>query len=140
MALDSDYARFYEDVRANAAFVTGYEGFERLNALLKALVTEWQTIEVRGQRVPNDHSDKRYDERIVDRLGELHERAETVIEQLASALPRFRIYGAKLAEALEKAEDGQIAWVSDARIESYHTLWFELHEDLLRLMRRERED
>jgi hypothetical protein len=140
MALDSDYARFYEDARANADFITGYEGFERLNAVLKALITEWQTIEVRGQRMPNDHSDKAYDERIIDRIGELHERAEAVIEQLASALPRFRIYGLKLAEALEKAEDGDIAWVSDAKIESYHTLWFELHEDLLRLMRRERED
>jgi hypothetical protein len=43
-----------------------------------------------------------------------------------------------LGAALEKAEDGEIAWVSDAKIESYHTLWFELHEDLLRLMRRER--
>ena len=36
------------------------------------------------------------------------------------------------------AEKGEIAWVSDARIESYHTVRFELHEDLLRLMRRER--
>jgi hypothetical protein len=33
-----------------------------------------------------------------------------------------------------------IEWISDAKIESYHTLWFELHEDLLRLMRREREE
>ena len=46
----------------------------------------------------------------------------------------------KLGTALEKAEDGAIEWVSDAKIESYHTLWFELHEDLLRLMRREREE
>lgn len=140
MALDSDYSRFYEEVRENSAFRGGYEGFERLNGALKALITEWQTIEVRGQRVPNDHSDKAYDDRIIDRLGGLHERAEAVIDGLARALPRFRIYREKLSEALEKAEDGDIAWVSDAKIESYHTLWFELHEDLLRLMRRERED
>jgi len=140
MALDSDYSRFYGEVRENSAFRGGYESFEGLNGALKALITEWQTIEVRGQRVPNDHSDKAYDDRIIDRLGGLHERAEAVIDGLASALPRFRIYREKLSEALEKAEDGDIAWVSDAKIESYHTLWFELHEDLLRLMRRERED
>jgi hypothetical protein len=140
MALDSDYSRFYDDVRANAAFKAGYESFERLNPALKSLITDWQTIEVTGQRVTNDHGDKGYDETIIDRLGDLHERAERVIDQLASALPRFRIYGDKLAAALEKAEDGEIAWVSDARIESYHTLWFELHEDLLRLMRRERQE
>ncbi len=50
------------------------------------------------------------------------------------------IYREKLEAALEKAEKGAIAWVSDAKIESYHTVWFELHEDLLRLMRRERSE
>jgi hypothetical protein len=140
MALDSDYSRFYEDVRANPAFQAGYSGFERLNGTLKQLITEWQTIPVRGERVPNDHSDKDYDAKIIDQLGDLHERAEGVLDQLAGALPRMRIYRDKLAAALEKAEDGAIAWVSDAKIESYHTLWFELHEDLLRLMRRERDE
>jgi hypothetical protein len=140
MALDSDYSRLYEEARANSSFREGYSGFERLNAALKQLITEWQTIDVRGQRVSNDHSDKDHDDRIIDRLGELHERAETALEKLACVLPRFSIYRDKLAAALEKAEGGDIAWVSDAKIESYHTLWFELHEDLLRLMRREREE
>ena len=140
MALDMEYSRLYEDVRANPAFAAGYEEFERLNSTLKQLITEWQTIDVRGQRVPNDHSNKDYDDKIIDRLGDLHERAELALDRLASALPRFSIYRDKLGAALEKAEDGEIAWVSDAKIESYHTLWFELHEDLLRLMRREREE
>ena len=58
MALDSEYSRFYEDVRADPVFKAGYEEFERLNVALKQLVTEWQTIELRGERVPNDHGDK----------------------------------------------------------------------------------
>jgi hypothetical protein len=140
MALDSDYSWLYEETRGDSFFRDGYDEFERLNAKLKQLITEWQTIEVRGQRVPNDHSDKDHDDKIIDRLGELHERAEAALEKLARVLPRFSIYRDKLAAALEKAEDGEIAWVSDAKIESYHTLWFELHEDLLRLMRREREE
>ena len=49
-------------------------------------------------------------------------------------------YSKGLLEALEKAEDGDIAWVSDAKIESYHTLWFELHEDLLRIVGRIRSE
>jgi hypothetical protein len=140
MLLDSDYSRLYEDVRANSAFQAGYAGFERLNTALKQLITDWQTILVCGARERNDHSDKDYDAKIIDRLGDLNERAEGVLTQLASALPRMHIYRDKLAAALEKAEDGDIAWVSDAKIESYHTLWFELHEDLLRLMRRERDE
>ena len=140
MALDSDYSRLYEEARGDSSFRDGYNEFERLNTTLKQLITEWQTIEVRGQRVPNDHRDTDHDDKIIDRLGELHERAEAALEKLARVLPRFSIYRDKLAAALEKTEDGDIAWVSDAKIESYHTLWFELHEDLLRLMRREREE
>jgi hypothetical protein len=140
MALDAEYSRLYEDVRANPDFVVGYEAFERLNRSLKQLITEWQTIEVRGQSVPNDHSNKDYDDKVIDRIGDLHERAEGALDRLARALPRFSIYRDKLGKALEKSEDGAIEWVSDAKIESYHTLWFELHEDLLRLMRREREE
>jgi hypothetical protein len=140
MALDCDYSRLYAEARGDSSFRDGYNEYERLNTTLKQLITEWQTVEVRGQRVPNDHRDKDYDDKIIDRLGELHERAEAALEKLARVLPRFSIYRDKLAAALEKAEDGDIAWVSDAKIESYHTLWFELHEDLLRLMRREREE
>ena len=140
MALDAEYSRLYEDVRANPDFVAGYEAFERLNVSLKQLITEWQTVDVRGQGVPNDHTSKGYDDKIIDRLGDLHERAEDALDRLARALPRLSIYRDKLGKALEKSEDGAIEWVSDAKIESYHTLWFELHEDLLRLMRREREE
>jgi hypothetical protein len=140
MALDSDYSRLYADLRTNPQFKAGYEGFERINGALKQLITVWQTVTVAGERVPNDHSDKDYDRNIIDRLGELHERAEMVLDQLAGAVPRMKVYRDKLLAALEKAEDGAVAWVSDAKIESYHTLWFELHEDLLRLMGREREE
>jgi hypothetical protein len=141
MALDSEYSRLYGEVRIHPDFKAGYDGFERLNGALKQLITDWQTLPVvGGGRVPNDHSNKGYDARIIDRLGELHERAELVLERLAGVVPRFRIYDEKFHAALERAEDGAIQWVSDARIESYHTLWFELHEDLLRLMGREREE
>jgi hypothetical protein len=140
MALDCDYSRLYADVRVHPDFKAGYEGFERLNGALKQLITDWQTLPVGGGRVPNDHSNKDYDAKIIDRLAELHERAELVLKRLAGVVPRFQIYDEKLRAALGRSEDGAIQWVSDAKIESYHTLWFELHEDLLRLMGREREE
>jgi hypothetical protein len=140
MALDSDYSRLYADVRVHPDFKAGYEGFERLNGALKQLITDWQTLPVGGGRVPNDHSNNDYDAKIIDRLAELHERAELVLKRLAGVVPRFQIYDEKLRAALGRSEDGAIQWVSDAKIESYHTLWFELHEDLLRLMGREREE
>ncbi len=107
MLLDADYSRYYADVRANPAFQAGYAGFERLNAVLKQLITDWQTIPVRGDRVPNDHSDKDYDAKIVDRLGDLHERAETVLDQLASVLPRMRDLSRQARGRAGKGREGR---------------------------------
>jgi hypothetical protein len=138
VTLDGMYSRFCAELRGNPGFVRGYEDFERINGSLKALITDWQVLTIGGARVANDHSDADYDRRIIDRLGDLHEGAESLLGHMAVHLPRLAIYANKLQAALEKAEDGAIEWVSDARIESYHTLWFELHEDLLRLLGRVR--
>jgi hypothetical protein len=138
MALDGDYSRYYGELRSDPAFVAAYDAFEHVNTALKALITDWQTVEVGGERLINTHADADYDRRIIDRLGELHERALTVLGRFAAALPRMAVYRDKLEAALEKAEDGAVEWVSDAKLDSYHTVWFELHEDLLRMLGRER--
>ena len=140
MSLDGEYSKVYVDQRASPVFVAAYERFEAVNKELKQLITDWQTVEIGEQRVPNDHSNKVHDDAIIDRLGDLHERAETVLGELTSDLPRLKVYNEKLLSALEKAEDGEIEWVSGAKIESYHTVWFELHEDLLRILGRERDE
>jgi hypothetical protein len=103
-------------------------------------MTDWQTVEIAGETVANDHADADYDAKIIDRLGDLHERAEGMLVTLAAALPRLTIYKDKLLAALEKAGDGETDWVSAVKIDSYHTVWFELHEDLLRVLGRVREE
>ena len=140
MILDNQYSRFCDALRADADFVAAYERFERVNVELKKTITDWQTMDVGGQRVRNDHANKDYDGEVLDALGEVHERFEPVLAQLAKALPRLEVSGQKLEAALERAEAGAIEWVSDAKIESYHTVWFELHEDLLRVLGRQREE
>ncbi len=140
MMLAGEYSRFNDGLRANADFVTAYQRFEVINKDLKQLITDWQTIEVGGKRVANDHSNKDYDERVVGRLGDLHERFEPILSKLCAGEPRLKVYSDKLGVALEKAEDGELAWVSDAKLDSYHTVWFELHEDLLRILGHVREE
>lgn len=140
LILRNGYSRFYADIRANPVFTTAYDRFELINVELKSLITSWQVRPIAGNTVVNDHSDKDYDDKIIDRLGELHERAEQILSALASTLPRMRIYDAKLIAALARAEDGAIEWVSDAKIESYHTVWFELHEDLLCMLGHQRQE
>ena len=90
MALDGEYSKFYDGLRRSADFVAAYEGFEKINVDLKQLITDWQTLEIAGQRVPNDHSKKAHDERVIDRLGKLHERADKLFAKLAAGLPRCR--------------------------------------------------
>ncbi len=140
VALESDYSCRCADLRENTAFIEAYDAFERINIELKALITNWQTMDAGGQRVANDHSDPGYDMRVIDRLGELHERADTLLSRFERVLPRFAYYRVQLLSALEKAENGEQQWVSSPRLESYHTLWFELHEDLLRILGRRRSE
>ena len=140
VALDGAYSRLYAAQRNDEAFIAAYQRFEAINRDLKQLMTAWQTIEIDGESVLNDHTNKDYDDKLIDRLGSLHERAEAVFRQLAAGLPRLAIYAKKLEVALEKAEDGATEWVSGANIESYHTVWFELHEDLLRILGRTRQE
>ncbi len=140
ITLKSAYSKTYGSLRRDEEFVATYQDFERINNDLKQAITEWQTIGIGGQTVANDHSDEAYDSAVIDRIGDIHERVEIILERLGNQEPRLNRYSKKLLSALEKAEDGDIRWVSDATMESYHTVWFELHEDLLRIMGREREE
>ena len=128
VALQARYPRHFAGLRGDAEFVAAYEAFERINISLKQLITDWQTLDVGGTRIANDHRDKAHDAAVIDRLGGLHEQAEPILTRLARKLPRLRYYADKLLAALEAAEDGDPEWVSDIRRDSYHTVWFELHE------------
>lgn len=139
-ALKAAYPEQFAALRADPDLAACYERFETMNAVLKQLMTDWQVTEVAGEPVSNDHSDKAYDARIIDRLGTLHEQMEPVLAAFAASLPRLARYAERLEAALAQAEDGEIAYVSGARIDSYHTVWFELHEELLRILDRTRQE
>ncbi len=138
--LDERYPEVYADLRANPEATTAYERFERINRELLALFTDWQMIPAGSERVPNDHSDADYDHKIIDRLGAQHERAHRPLGQFAELDARLGAYLQRLEAAYDRVLAGEIDFVSGARVDSYHTVWFELHEDLLRMLGREREE
>ena len=43
---------------------------------------------------------------------------------------RFERYRVRLTDALVRAEAGALEYIADSTA-SYHTVWFQLHEDLL---------
>lgn len=138
--LDAAYPEECAGLRADERLTGGYERFEHVNRALLALFTDWQTMTVGGEQVPNDHSDPDYDAAIVDRLGDLHEQAEPILRRLAGPVERLDLYRTRLEAAYDKVLAGETDYVSGVRVDSYHTVWFELHEDLLRLLGRTREE
>jgi hypothetical protein len=138
--LDEQYAAAFASLRDNPDADAAYERFERINRELLALFTDWQMMPAGSERVPNDHSDPDYDHGVIDRLGQQHERAQRPLDQFAELDPRLGEYTRRLESAYDKVLAGEIDFVSGARVDSYHTVWFELHEDLLRMLGREREE
>jgi hypothetical protein len=134
------YTETFAELRADGAAAESYARFERINRELLRLFTEWQMMPVGTESIPNDHSDSAYDDRIIDRLGALHERAEGPLKAFAALEPRFGEYIRRLDAAYDKTLAGEHDFVSGAKVDSYHTVWFELHEDLLRILGREREE
>jgi hypothetical protein len=112
------------------AVARAFEDFLVLNPELLDLCTAWQTRTVDGAMAPNDHTDAAYDARVLDRITRFHVRAEAVCAQLAAALQRFQRYRDRLTGALGRARAGERDYVAD-NLESYHAIWFQLHEDLL---------
>jgi hypothetical protein len=138
--LDEQYPTVFADLRANPEATAAYERFERINRELLALFTDWQMMPAGGERVPNDHSDPDYDHDVIDRLGVQHDRAQRPLDQLAALDERLGEYTRRLDNAYDKVLAGEHDFVSGARVDSYHTVWFELHEDLLRMLGRQREE
>ena len=46
-------------------------------------------------------------------------------------LPRFARYAPRLTNAVDRVRAGEVDWFTKPVLDSYHTVWFELHEDLL---------
>jgi hypothetical protein len=83
-----------------------------------------------GQAI-NDHTDHAYDAGVVARLGAVDQAARPVLADLAAALARFGRYPERLGNALRRVQLGEAEWFTKPLLDSYHTVWFELHEDLL---------
>lgn len=112
------------------AMATAYDDFRAVNEDLKRLVTDWQ-LKGGPDGVPNTHDDADYDTAVLARLDDVHARVLPVIEAATAQLPRLGAYATKLVAALDKIKAGETAWLSRPLIDSYHTVWFELHEELI---------
>ena len=108
-----------------------YRSFLDINADLLGVCTDWQLKSTPGGQLPNDHTDPAYDKEVVCRLREIDDQVQPVCRELAGVLERFSRYGPRLDRAVSRVESGELEWFTKPLSDSYHTVWFELHEDLL---------
>jgi hypothetical protein len=113
------------------AVARAYERFRPLNAVALDTCSRWQVRDIAGRPVVNDHTDHTYDAAVIGDLARLQREADPVLDDLADALDRYRAYKPRLRRAVRHVEAGDGDWFTKPSLPSYHTVWFELHEDLL---------
>jgi hypothetical protein len=133
--LHASWARVAPGSEQERVVSRAYERFLPLNAELLRVCHDWQ---VRPGDVPNDHRDVRYDWSVIDRLRAIDERVAPVVRRVAREVARFEGYARRLRSALARVEEGEHDWFTSPRLDSYHTVWMQLHEDLLLALGRDR--
>jgi hypothetical protein len=114
-----------------------YHEFDDFNTEMKTLMTEWQMLDA---TTPNDHTNAEYDAKVVARLAPFHDRFEPVLDRMIAAAPRLAPYRGRFTNAVTQVGAGDHSFLARPIADSYHTVWFELHEDLIGLLGRTRQE
>ncbi|MBI5319377.1 pyruvate, phosphate dikinase [Bradyrhizobium sp.] len=115
-----------------------YGNFMALDARFKQLVADWQIKLIGGRQVPNDHTDAAYDAAIRARLADFHQATLALLPDILTLVPRLRPFATRLAHAARAVAAGDCTMIASPLKDSYHTAWFELHEELIHLAGRDR--
>jgi pyruvate,orthophosphate dikinase len=116
------------------------DAFLAIDRRVKDIVTDWQMRPTDGGPVLNDHSDPTWDAGVLERLAAVDADAVAWIDALERDWPAARRYHRRLAEAMDGIRAGDHRFLASPRVDSYHGIWFELHEDLILLAGRTRAD
>ena len=115
------------------------DAFVDLDRRVHDVITSWQIRDPVGP-VYNDHTDPDYDAGVLGRLAGIHADALAWLAPVEHGCPRLATYGARLSRALDGARTGDGRYVARPLFDSYHPVWFELHEELIQLAGRTRAD
>lgn len=114
------------------AVVAAHAEFLPLNRRFGIACTEWQLRPTRlDPMARNDHTDWRWDERVLRALAAVDGPFRRLADGLAAELSRYAGYGPRFAAALAQAAAGRRDWVDGPDRDSCHLVWIQFHEDLL---------
>jgi len=103
-----------------------YESFLKFNVAVKDLSARWQAITDDAERFD-----------IIEELLEIEESVAPSLISAGEVAPRFGEYHTRLAASLEKAREDP-RYVVSPTVDSFHTVWFECHEDYLLMLNKSR--
>jgi hypothetical protein len=119
-----------DEVGARDLVQSAYDHFLALNGAMLTVCTAWQVKDADANQL-NDHTDAEYDAGVIAELARVHGEVEPILNELLAVFDRFAFYPDRFSTALEKVQAGETEWFTKPIMESYHTVWFEMHEDLL---------
>jgi hypothetical protein len=106
--------------------------FLPLNRRFGSACTDWQVRPTLADPMTsNDHTDWAWDDRVLRTLAFLGRGLRQVGDRLADRLQRFEGYADRYSSALAEVDAGKRRWVDAPDLDSCHTVWIQLHEDLL---------
>ncbi|MEV6416409.1 transcriptional regulator [Kribbella sp. NPDC051718] len=121
-----------DQVGGRPAIQQAYSDFLPLNGRLQRACTDWQLRPTASDPLAfNDHTDLDWDQQVIDELGALSDSLKKISAGICGVLGRFDGYDHRFATALERVRAGDGSWVDKSGADSCHTVWFELHEDLI---------
>jgi len=104
-----------------------YKEFLHFNVPVKELSARWQSVSDDASRFE-----------VIDELHEIEEKVAPSLLSAGEVVPRFGAYHVRLADALERAAEDH-RYIVSPTVDSFHTVWFECHEDYLLMLGRTRE-
>ena len=120
------------------ALETFYLAFMPINQAYKKSVSSWQIKTVGESAEPNDHGDAEYDQQVLSEMFKDHGSLKLLVATHLASCPLLKDYARRLEKAYASVTAGDYQFVTGALIDSYHTVWFEFHEALIRLSGKDR--
>lgn len=132
----------FDRERARLGLAAGalLDAFDAPNRKAKRIFTAWQMRDVEGEPAPNLHDDAEYDASVMASLRSFHTEVDRWLAQNEPSVPLLARFHRRLGRAIAGLAAGDTRWMLSPRLDSYHTVWFELHECLIRLAGRNRSD
>lgn len=134
---DTFLAERLDAVGARRRVVDAANRFDIANPELKALCADVGLRPTAKSRAePSPGSD--YDSEVIDRLIEFHRRCHDMLDECDNSAPWMGGHRPRLDGAVTRVRSGDIRWFTSPAVESYHQVWFELHEIILATLGRTR--